>query len=158
MDSNPDHRQKTNIMSGRPQRLGIQKELAWDLVLQGTSARNWVRMPAHPKRIEVSSRRPATGEKPSEEVVCTPKETWNRVQEISMELRKNWSLRTIPALRFTSLNDPWQNDLEDWWLRARVMIRLVLDQIISLHAYIKELMYYSSTVYKEWQCIGIAPT
>ena len=39
--SNPYHRQKTNIMSGRPQLLNIQKELGWDLVLQGTSEIGW---------------------------------------------------------------------------------------------------------------------
>ncbi len=90
MDSNPDHRQKTNIVSGSQRYLDIQKELGWDLVLQGTSARSWVRLPAHPKRIEVSSRRPAKREKPPEKVVCTPKENWNGIQETSM--KKSWGL------------------------------------------------------------------
>ena len=146
MDSNPDHREKTNIVSRCPQHLDIQKELGWDLVLQGTSAGSWVRFLAHPKRIEMSSRRPAKGEKPPEKVVCTPKENWNEVQETSM--RKSWSLRTIPALRLSSLNDLWQNDLEGCGQ----------DDQPACDWLVKELMYYPSTMYKERQRIGIAST
>ena len=117
MDSNPDNHQKTNIVSGCPRHLDIQKELGWDLVPQGTSAGSWVRLLAHPKRTEMSSRRPAKGEKPLEKVVCIPKENWSGVQETSIKLRRGWSLRMIPALWLSSLNDLWQNDLEDWWTR-----------------------------------------
>ena len=56
IDSNPDHRQKTNIMCRCPRRLDIQKELGWDLVRHGTSAKFG-------------------------EIACTSTENWNELQE-----------------------------------------------------------------------------
>ncbi len=69
MDSSPAHHQKANIMSGCPQRPDIQKEPGWNLVLWGTSAGSWVKLVAHPKRIEMNFRTPAKGQKLLEEVV-----------------------------------------------------------------------------------------
>ncbi len=122
MDSNPDDHQKTNIVSGCPRHLDIQKGLGWDLVLRGTSAGSWVRWLTHPKRIEMSSRRPAKGEKPLEKVVCIPKENWSGVQATSMELRRSWNLEMIPALWLSSLNEKiGGRKLErrsDWYLTS----------------------------------------
>ncbi len=113
----------------------------------------WFATPGHPKRVEKT--RSVVGE-----VIRIPKENWNELQETcergeavgesclhsqtelkwssgdlyGEELGKSWSLRTIPALRLPSFNDLWQNDFEDWWMRARAIIGRVLGDMISLHA------------------------
>ena len=92
MDSKPDRRQKTNIMSGCPQHLDIQKELGWDLVLQGTSAGSWVRLPAYPKRDEKNSRRRLG------EAASTSKENWEKFQKAS----RSWRAESVSSLEFLS--------------------------------------------------------
>ena len=139
MDSNPDHRQKTNIMSGCPQHLDVQKELGWDLVLQETSARKWVRFAAHPKRNELNSRRPANGEKPPEKVVCTPKENWDGNQEASHHL-----LVVIKDMHVMSEKKlwPWQ---EQWKDKERTEKK-------SLRQFVQPENGWSSELWKDWFC------
>ena len=86
--------QKTNIMSGCPQHLGIQKEVGWNLVLHlEMSAGSWVRLSAHSKREEMNSRRKRLGE-----AVCTSEENWEEFHEASKLWRaQSFLFRVFPS-------------------------------------------------------------
>ncbi len=117
-----------------------------------TSARAWVRLPAHPKREEMNSRRKLG------EAVCTP----YRIEKNSRGPPSCDQPRVfllggfrVLILRLTSLCYFWRDDARIQRRRVGAVVGRVLENVIN--SLRDKLMYCPHTVYKERQCIEVAP-
>ena len=118
-----------------------------------SSAGSCVKLPAHPKRIDMNSRslRKRLGEawKRLGEAVCTPQRELRWVPG-DLQIVTNWTwgedfaVFRVPAFRLASLCYFWQNESGIQWQRVGADVGLVLADVIN--SVCEKLMYCPNTL------------